>query len=71
MKFKDPNLILMCAFRYALGRRTYIVSSVVEELILNWDYLEDLDKLFFKREIKENNNLSNIDKEQWYKILEL
>jgi len=59
MKIFDKDLILICAFRYALGRRTYVVS-----------------KALYQREIKEHEkqygNLGmDMDKEQWYKILQL
>jgi hypothetical protein len=39
----DQEIVLFCAFRYALGRKTYVVSSVCNELmrvehLLPWDF---------------------------------
>ncbi len=72
----NKNTILIYAFRYALGRRTYAVSDVVEALIENWDSLDKYSKELIKKEIKLHEkcygNLGmECDKEQWYKILEL
>ncbi len=48
----DP-LIAICAFRYALGRRTYVVSHVAEWLIANADKLRKGDPDLIVREIDE------------------
>lgn len=47
-------IILNCAFRYALGRSTYVVSVVVEQIHRVWDTLEDSQKMGFVREITEH-----------------
>jgi len=53
MKFKNDQLVLICAFRYALGRATYVPSMIAEELESNWkefdpwqqeQILDDIDK---------------------------
>lgn len=41
----NQEIVLSCAFRYALGRMTYVIGSVCEELIkleplLNWNFKE-------------------------------
>ena len=74
LKFTDDRLNLFCAFRYALGRRTYVVSCVVDDIINNWNLLPEHDKNLFKKEIKEYEELyeclgMDCDKEQWYRIL--
>ena len=61
MKIENDNdrLILICAFRYALGRMTYIPDVVSEEIINNWNSLSKHDKKLIQKEIKEaiDNNL--------------
>ena len=49
-KISNFELTLGCAFRYALGRRTYVVSHVVDEILNNW---EELSKSFKERTVKE------------------
>jgi hypothetical protein len=38
---QDYELILLAASRYALGRKTYIVSAVVDYLEKEWNSLSD------------------------------
>ena len=49
----DYQLVLICAFRYALGRRTYVVSSVVKAIHQEWGMLQESDKELMVREILE------------------
>jgi hypothetical protein len=69
---KISELTLLTSFRYALGRQTYIVSEVVENILANWKILSLNAKDKMKEEIKEaikNNNIGHeIDREQWNKI---
>ena len=44
MQFKDPRLVLICAFRYALGRATYMPSVIIEELGNCWKDLTESDR---------------------------
>lgn len=74
MEFIDNETILICAFRYALGRKTYIVSHVVEDIINNWDQLSDFFKEKVKKEIREHKEMfgnlgDDCDEEEWNKIL--
>lgn len=72
MKFEDPELVLMSAFRYALGRRTYIVSIIVDEIVLNWNELNPYYKKRIKEEILYANDLGmDCDKQEWQIILDL
>lgn len=72
---KVSELTLLASFRYALGRQTYIVSEVVENILANRQILSQNTKDKMKAEIEEaieNNSIGHdIDKEQWHKIIEL
>jgi len=67
------ELTLVASFRYALGRKTYIVSEIVENILKNWKFLSLKFKTKIKEEIQEaikNNNAgSDIDIEQWNMII--
>jgi DNA replicative helicase MCM subunit Mcm2 (Cdc46/Mcm family) len=71
---KVSELTLLASFRYALGRQTYIVSEVVENILANWQILSQKVKDKMKEEIEEaikNNSIGlEIDKEKWNKIIE-
>lgn len=43
----------MAAVRYCLGRRTYIVSSCVEWLFVQWENFDEHTKTIIKRDIEE------------------
>jgi hypothetical protein len=68
--------IIFYAFRYALGRQTYAVSSVVECIENNWPALRENTKEKIHREIKEaiSEDLagdSKIDVPIWNNVLQL
>jgi len=69
------DMILFCAFRYALGRQTYIVSLIVDEIVERWNELEERDQEQYKKEINEAIEMSragaDMDEKQWKRILEL
>lgn len=69
----DQDILLFCAFRYALGRRTYVVSTIIEIILENWDNIPVNRQEMFKSEIREaiskNNAGSKYDVEEWGKIL--
>ena len=76
IKFKDKELVLLCAFRYALGRRTYIVSMIVKEIINNWNnIIPELQSKLKYEIINYKETYTNLgmecDEVQWNKILEL
>jgi hypothetical protein len=66
----NQEIVLSCAFRYALGRMTYVVSSVCEELVrlehlLSWNFKESIS-----REIQEYQDESgkagmSFDNDEW------
>lgn len=70
---KISELTLMGSFRYALGRRSYVVAEVVEDILQNWDVLSEKAKNKMHEEIREaikNDNFGDhIDFEQWTMIL--
>jgi len=71
----DDQIVLTCAFRYALGRRTYVVDSVANQIELNADTmpLKDLD--LYIREINvaivENHAGMEMDIERWKKCRDI
>lgn len=73
MRIEDDNLdftiSLNCAFRYALGRKTYVVDSVCNTLYKFKDYLSRHDKIRIIKEIEEADKEDNLghscDKANW------
>lgn len=70
----DESIILSCAFRYALGRRTYVVSTIVNKILDSWDDIPQHSRDRFCKEIKEHEEMwdlgDNCDKAEWYKIIQ-
>jgi hypothetical protein len=71
----NDNIILFCAFRYALGRRTYVVDVVVDRILSRWDRLPEYDKQLYCSEILEYaekfGNLGlECDAKNWGRILD-
>ncbi len=69
-----PEHFVVCIFRYALGRQTYVVAEVVEWLEGNFDELSDFHKEIIKKEIREyieKGWISDIDLPYWRRVLEL
>lgn len=70
----DP-VILFCAFRYALGRRTYVVSAVCQQIHRCWETLCDTERELFVKEILEyQNRFGNLghecDAREWLSIVD-
>lgn len=70
----DP-IVLFCAFRYALGRATYVVSNVAGEIHRNWDEMSHGQRQNFVKEIleykKKHGKIGHqIDEEEWMSIVE-
>lgn len=65
--------IIFYAFRYALGRMTYAVSTVAEFIINNLEDLDETDKNLIVKEIKEAIDEGNAgmqcDIDQWLKVV--
>ena len=72
---KVSEITLSCAFRYALGSMTYVVSEVVEDILTNWDKISDGTKERFVKEITEHRAKfgqcgMDMDDQQWQKIID-
>lgn len=67
------DLTLISAFRYALGRRTYIVSHTVEALMNNWCQLSKIKQELIKKDVREalleKTAGDKIDEDEWRRIL--
>ena len=67
------NNILFYSFRYALGRKTYAVQDVAEEIIKNKDNLDEKTKAVMISEIeaaKKKDALGmEMDKAVWLKVI--
>jgi hypothetical protein len=73
---KYDHTILICAFRYALGRRTYVVGSVVQEIHRVWNSLSEGDRELIVREILEHRerfgNLGHeCDERDWMSVVDI
>ena len=72
LNISDQRDMLMYAFRYVLGRQTYAVSTVVDNILHNWGNLSEGDRKLYQREIREHKDtygFSFIDEPTWNKIL--
>ena len=65
--------LMVCAFRYALGRKSYITSAIADLILKYYLLLDDNDCEVIKRDIKrafETNNYGmEMDKEVWQEVL--
>lgn len=78
MKWTQPYFspdIAFSAFRYALGRRTYIVGSTAEYLRDNWQWMGEKYQRLIHKEIDEaesNHSLGDAcDRKDWTSVREL
>jgi hypothetical protein len=78
LNFNDVNqdILLFCAFRYALGRQTYVVGSICEIMRANWNNMPKSRREMFKKEIREaikENRAGHekIDVPEWQSILDM
>lgn len=69
------NLMVLAAFRYCLGRQSYIVSCCTEWLTQYWPVIDDDNKKLIDKEIREAIEGGWVgdqcDKQNWEKILQL
>ena len=67
--------ILFYAFRYALGRMSYCVHTVVNEIISNWITLDRGDQMLYQKEIRKaisgGRAGMKMGVESWELVLEL
>ena len=55
----DLNDLIVCAFRYALGRRTYIVHTITEIIKANLSALESRTIEVMLRDIESQHEYAN------------
>ena len=75
----NDEILLFCAFRYALGRHSYVVGTIVKHIKNSWPDLHPINRSKYKKEIREyysedrrwNKDLKDYDKEEWETILNL
>lgn len=69
MNEKDFNTLIVCAVRYALGRRTYIVSSVVDIAKENISIMQTNTKRAIINSILLTEDLGDsFDKKKWEEL---
>lgn len=81
-----PDVLVVPAFRYCLGRKTYIVQEFVNFLVKNWSDLGERSKICILRELdaafeQDDSDRQNgaafrtlgqdCDREQWERVREL
>lgn len=75
MNDHDFQTIIICAFRYCLGRTTYVTDEMANILQDNISKLTDNTKAVIIKDIQysaENNRLGmNCDRVVWLKLLEI
>ena len=68
----DFNEIAVCAFRYALGRSTYVVGNVANILIRHSEFINAYERITMISEIskaiKKGKAGENCDIEEWNKL---
>jgi hypothetical protein len=71
----DEDILLFCAFRYALGRRSYVVGTIAMIIRDNWNDLSSAQRDQYVKEIREaidkNRAGDKMDVEEWNKIIQL
>ena len=65
--------IIFYSFRYALGRKTYVVSDVVEKISKYWNDIDEKHQRLIIKEIEDaiamNNYGMEMDLKEWQKVL--
>ena len=67
-------MLTLCAFRYCLGRATYVVSEMCNHLRNNWNKISEASQKLIKAEIKDAIKRGcagmSFDEECWNRLLE-
>ena len=67
IKRNDLRLLLVCAFRYALGRRTYMPNAVTElmiryrDLFTKYDFKQFIEDIAFQEDLKNLGDSCDIE----------
>lgn len=71
--YQDQSIVI-CAFRYALGRQTYMVSLVADWLKEHWGQIDSIGKELIIKETEEALQKgwagSKMDEDTWRMFLE-
>ena len=79
----NDEILLFCAFRYALGRRSYVVGTIVKHIKNSWPDLHPINRSKYKKEIREYygvlgyedkiciNGYDDMNASEWETILNL
>lgn len=74
IKTDNLNDVLVSAMRYALGRSTYIVPSIADTLIQNWEEICENDQKTIvagiQRAIDTGQAGMQMDVEQWQRVID-
>ncbi len=72
---QDDQLILLCAFRYSLGRMTYMPGVVAAKLERHWGDLAEGHRRQIQEEVRESIERGRAgmecDIQVWRRLLEL
>lgn len=71
----DEDILIVCAFRYCLGRMTYVVNAFARNFHKKWDDIPYHTKDLVVREILEHKEKfgklgHDCDEEDWMSIVE-
>lgn len=75
IKHVDLQTLLVCASRYSLGRRTYVVGQICRIVRENLSNIDELNKIVIAKDIREHL-LSldikeyGIDEKEWANLLQ-
>lgn len=73
LEFTISEETLLCAFDYAVGRKSYVVSSVTRDLLENADLLSKPSRQHIEDEINRRWELNELghdnDRQQWVHLL--
>lgn len=77
MQIREDSALPVCAMRYALGRHTYIVRRVIDEIIPILSKLSDKDLYVMNRDIAEhlekiedNRSIDDYDWEEFQRAVQ-
>lgn len=66
------GLALVCAFRYALGRKSFVVEQIVNDILANWDKISSKSQFVEDIQIYMKLYGKNDDYDmQWQRILDM
>lgn len=72
---QDGRQLVVCAFRYALGRMSYVTADVARMIKEHWEELSPSDQKLIHREINEALEMDragmSCDQAIWRQVLDL